>query len=87
MAKFCNQCGAPLIPGQPHVCPAAQSAPQEPAPAGASSGFGLLFLSSTGQNTCQTLKQRFAPDAPPCFVGLYHTILLLVWFASLSSKL
>ena len=40
MAKFCNQCGAPLIPGQPHVCPAAQSAPQEPTPAGASSGFG-----------------------------------------------
>ncbi len=21
MAKFCNKCGAPLIPGQPHICP------------------------------------------------------------------
>lgn len=40
MAKFCNQCGAPLIPGQTHVCPAAQPAPQESTPAGAPSGFG-----------------------------------------------
>ena len=42
MAKFCNKCGAPLIPGQPHICPADQSAPQEPTPAGAPgpNGFG-----------------------------------------------
>ena len=32
MAKFCNKCGAPLIPGQPHICPAEQSAPQSPPP-------------------------------------------------------
>ena len=40
MAKFCNKCGAPLIPGQPHICPADQSAPQEPTPAGAPGGPG-----------------------------------------------
>ena len=42
MAKFCNKCGAPLIPGQPHICPADQSAPQEPTSAGGPgpNGFG-----------------------------------------------
>ena len=42
MAKFCNKCGAPLIPGQPHICPAEQSAPQEPTPTGGPNpaGFG-----------------------------------------------
>ena len=39
MAKFCNKCGTPLIPGQPHICPAEQSAPQEPTPAGTPGGF------------------------------------------------
>ena len=40
MAKFCNKCGAPLIPGQPHICPADQSAPQEPTAAGTPGGPG-----------------------------------------------
>ena len=42
MAKFCNKCGAPLIPGQPHICPAEQSAPQQSTPTGAQNpnGFG-----------------------------------------------
>ena len=60
MAKFCNKCGAPLIPGQPHICPAEQSASETsgtPNRAGAPSG-GNGFGSQAG-----------APSGGNCFGG------------------
>lgn len=55
MGKFCTQCGAPLIPGQPHIC---RNAQQGTTPGqdttGFASQFDTGFVGQTGTTGTQT---------------------------------